>query len=379
MKLYLQQLSSTTLNNIKTQFILSNINVHFKKYFSDGYIYFTKSKFKEVIAILNTYIIDGVQSPILTNCTATVSFPYEDTTENNFTASCNVNLNGNTLSDYGFIYYYINQLTRFSNSPQSVKLSLFNIPNTFINNMISINDYILDFSSNNYFNIIFIQAYCQTQTSNIYSYSEMTSSFYGETCLSENTKITLSDGSTKNIADVSYDDELMVWKFDDAILTSAKPLWIKKVETTSKYNLLEFSDGSFLETINQHRIFNVEKGTFTYPMTDDTPINTTTFSLDELKYVKLISKKVIEKPVKFYNIITNYHINLFANNILTSCRYNNIYPISNMKFVKTMNMNKNKVINDIPQKYIDGLRLNEQQMDLNEHILYIKRLEHLKK
>jgi hypothetical protein len=55
---------------------------------------------------------------------------------------------------------------------------------------------------------------------------------------------------------------------------------------------------------------------------------------------KVLSCDIIEKEVEFYNIITDYHMNLFANGILTSCRYNNLYPIQNMKFVKDDRMNR---------------------------------------
>ena len=37
------------------------------------------------------------------------------------------------------------------------------------------------------------------------------------------------------------------------------------------------------------------------------------------------------KEVDYYNVITDYHINLFTDNILTSCRLSNIYDIKDMK------------------------------------------------
>lgn len=41
----------------------------------------------------------------------------------------------------------------------------------------------------------------------------------------------------------------------------------------------------------------------------------------------------VDEEVEYYNIITEKHMNLFAEGILTSCRYNNIYPFTDtMKF-----------------------------------------------
>ncbi len=52
-------------------------------------------------------------------------------------------------------------------------------------------------------------------------------------------------------------------------------------------------------------------------------------------------------------------MNLFANGILTSCVFSNIYPIENMKYVKDDNEKINIDNLKIDKKYIDGLRLNE--------------------
>ena len=175
-------------------------------------------------------------------------------------------------------------------------------------------------------------------------------------CYIEGTLITLSDGSYKNVEDITYNDELLVWNFDEGKFDSAKPLWLQKQKQALKYNHLVFSDGSELNTVNQHRIFNIEAGKFTYPMTDETPIGTHTLN-DKGEVVSLIYKDEIEKEVNYYNIITNYHMNCFAGKILTSCRLNNLYPIKDLKFVKE----ERPIIEyNVPQAYYDGLRLAEQ-------------------
>ena len=72
---------------------------------------------------------------------------------------------------------------------------------------------------------------------------------------------------------------------------------------------------------------------------------------------------------------------MFANNILTSCRYNNIYDIKDMKFVKD---DRNTVDfaeynNAIPYEYYVGMRLSEQTIPVNNSIKYIKNLLAVKK
>lgn len=193
-------------------------------------------------------------------------------------------------------------------------------------------------------------------------------------CLAEGTLITLADFSVKPIEMVTYDDTLLVWNFDNSRLSFAKPLWIKRREIAPEYNLLTFSNGTKLRTINQHRIFNKEAGEFTYPMTDATPMGTTTFMWNGTS-PSLVSKRIIEESVAHYNIITYGHMNLFANGILTSCRFSNVYPIVNMRYVKPAATVAIDKCLPLPQKYIEGMRLNEQSYTDAEIIAYVSRME----
>lgn len=192
-------------------------------------------------------------------------------------------------------------------------------------------------------------------------------------CLAKGTLITLSDRTTKPIEDITYLDDLLVWNFDEGVFSSAKPLWIKKTEHTSTSSLLEFSNGSHLETINNHRIFNTDVGSFTQSMTDETPIGTTTFT-DTNTSTTLVSNKILKETIEYYNIITTYHINMFANGILTSCKYSNIYPINNMKYNIDQQKRNNVVISNLPDKYKTGLRLSEQSIPIDDSITYINNL-----
>lgn len=158
-------------------------------------------------------------------------------------------------------------------------------------------------------------------------------------CLIEGTQITLADGSTKAIEDITYDDELLVWNFYDGKFDKAKPSWIKVEETAPRYNLVKFSNGSEVGFVGAggekgyHRIFNKEAGAFTYTGNlKETPNGTTTFAQDGT-FTTVISQEIVEKEVKFYNVITDKHYNLFANGILTSCRLSNKYRIEDMRYI----------------------------------------------
>lgn len=168
--------------------------------------------------------------------------------------------------------------------------------------------------------------------------SDTTLEIDNQPCMIEGTQITLADGTTKAIEDITYDDELLVWNFYEGKFDSAKPAWIKVAETTPRYNLVKFSNGAEVGfagpggDIGYHRVFNKEAKAFTHTGVVDTPNGTTTFAQDG-SYPTVVSQEVIEKPVKYYNVITENHYNLFANGILTSCKLSNEYMIENMRYV----------------------------------------------
>ena len=179
--------------------------------------------------------------------------------------------------------------------------------------------------------------------------SDTTLDIDNQPCIIEGTQITLADGTTKAIEDITYNDELLVWNFYEGKFDTAKPGWIMKEAITNNYNLVKFSNGAEVGfvgpggDIGYHRVFNKEAKAFIHTGVKDTPNGTTTFAQDGT-FPTVVSQEVVEKEVKFYNVITDKHYNLFANGILTSCRLSNKYHIENMKYVGE------KLINDEQEK-----------------------------
>jgi hypothetical protein len=211
----------------------------------------------------------------------------------------------------------------------------------------------LNSSGNDFTTQITIASGPDACTSNIFT------SAWNVICLVEGTMITLADGSRKAVEDVRYDDLIRVWNFDLGELSEALPVFVKQEETYNKHYRFTFSDGTVLRTVGHH-VFNKQAGEFTMLVRDTTPVGTITFN-EQGEEVTLIAKETIEETVKFYNVWTQYHLNLFADGILTSNRFNNIYPIRDMKFLKDNRaLRPLEEFADIDPKYISGLRLQEQ-------------------
>ena len=162
--------------------------------------------------------------------------------------------------------------------------------------------------------------------------------YFNISCLIAGTLITLADGSTKPVEDITYDDDLLVWDFFNGCFASAKPRWIKVKQTADVYNKLTFDNGTTLGLVGEggtqgyHRIFNKQACCFTHTGVPETPNGTITFAEDKSEPV-LVSQELIHDTVDYYNIITDKHFNLFANGILTSCKCSNMYRIEDMKYV----------------------------------------------
>lgn len=197
-------------------------------------------------------------------------------------------------------------------------------------------------------------------------------------CFIFGTKILLYDNTAKEVQNITYDDNLLVWDFDNGRYTSAKPLWIKKSETTTQYYHCTFEDNSTLDLVggrnHAHRIFCLDTNKFEYANDCVGKMIMTHNGV-----MRMTSCEIIQDNVEFYNIITNYHMNLFANNVLTSTGFNNLYEIKDMKFVKEdRELIPIESFEDCPEEYYYGMRLGEQINysieRINEKIKNIKEL-----
>ena len=189
-------------------------------------------------------------------------------------------------------------------------------------------------------------------------------------CLVEGTTVKLANGTYKDVSDITYDDELLVWNFDEGKYDVAKPLWIKRDQKTTCFIETIFDDGTILRTTGNpylgHRVFSLNKNRFEYVtkcLGDDV------VTTNGVK--RLVSNEVIrDRCVNLYNVITDKHFNLYADDVLTSCSLNNLYGFKDMKFVKSENDAQTN-LEGIPEEYIEGLRLREQPGDWT---VYVRRL-----
>ena len=176
-------------------------------------------------------------------------------------------------------------------------------------------------------------------------------------CFVAGTEITLADGSKKAIENITYNDDLRVWDFDQGCQSSAKPVWIKRAQTMPEYNHARFADGTELKTlqvVQGHRVFSADTNQFEF--VGLLPVGSTVVK-DGGATTTLTSIEHARGMVSYHNVITDGHMNLYANDVLTSTGFNNLYPVKDMKFEKEAR--EPRTYKGIAEYWISGLRLAE--------------------
>lgn len=188
-------------------------------------------------------------------------------------------------------------------------------------------------------------------------------------CFTEDTKILLANGDYVSIGDLKPADVVMVWDFDSGRLTESPLLWLSKAKKTNRYQRIITNTGRVFNQVNNHRMFSITKNRFERCRQI---LGQTVWTVDGEEEV--VKAEWVEKEVEYYNAISFYHMNLVTDGFLTSCGYNNLYPIKDMKYVKeSRSIRPIDLYGDIPQRWYDGLRLSEHYCDPKTVEPYVKR------
>lgn len=200
---------------------------------------------------------------------------------------------------------------------------------------------------------------------------------YTVSCILKGTDILVADGTTKKIENLTYDDELKVWDFDEGQLGTAKVCWLTRAGLTNDhYYQLTFDDGTVLKTTginSNHRIFSVDQSKFTNVC--DAKVGDKVYSINGV--LTITDLQYVEEECEYYNVITTGKINCFANGILTSDRYGNLYPIVDMKYVKdgrTIRPYSEYEAVGIDRYWYDNLRLGENTETVQKSKEYVMKL-----
>ena len=153
-------------------------------------------------------------------------------------------------------------------------------------------------------------------------------------CLAEGTHVRLADGGVKRVEDVGYGDKLLVW--DGAGFAAARPEWIMRTWRATHWFECRFRSGRTLCTTGAdgdpgHRVLDLTTGRYEY---ERDAIGHRVRTLSATGRVGeptvfaaaedvLESVTCVAEPCWAYNVITEGHFNMLAEDIVTSCRLSN--------------------------------------------------------
>lgn len=81
---------------------------------------------------------------------------------------------------------------------------------------------------------------------------------------------------------------------------------------------------------------------------------------------KIINIRFVNKQIEYRNAISFHHMNIITNGVLTSTGFNNLYPIENMKYVKSTRCTRTEDEFGLDRRWYQGLRLYEHYTKSSE-------------
>lgn len=138
----------------------------------------------------------------------------------------------------------------------------------------------------------------------------------GSGCLVKGTMITMADGSKKAIEDVHSGDEVLSYDFEHQTTVPAVVLFNTEHEATVYSRKQLFSDGSTLETVGEHYVYNVNGSACSDIQAWDTGDAAQKADGSVVNYCGYIS--CASEMTRNWNLITSNNT-YYANDILNTC------------------------------------------------------------
>jgi len=140
-----------------------------------------------------------------------------------------------------------------------------------------------------------------------------------ENCLSEGTKITMGDGSLKNIEDVQYGDKVLTFNHETGKYESQEVYVAYEGETTSNSFTLSFTNDIELNVVGVHDLFELESLKYVAISEDNAEefVGKHFYNSTSQRYEELLDVTINNDSVRYYSLYTNTNQNCIANSMLT--------------------------------------------------------------
>ncbi|MCI7402280.1 MAG: leucine-rich repeat protein, partial [Christensenella sp.] len=137
-------------------------------------------------------------------------------------------------------------------------------------------------------------------------------------CISEGTQITLADGTTKRVEELTGNETLLVWDMFNGCYSTAPILFIDSEELNT-YNVinLTFSDGTIVKVISDHGFFDATLNKYVY-ITEESYLDYIGHYFNKGNTnLQLISANIEEEYIRVYSPVTYGHLCYYVNGMLS--------------------------------------------------------------
>lgn len=170
------------------------------------------------------------------------------------------------------------------------------------------------------------------------------------TCLAKGTKITMSDGSLKNIEDINENDFVLTFNHEKGCFENSEVLYLYRCDEPKSPFIISFEDGTELSIIGEHDLF--EKESLKYVTLTDADaeefIGKHFYSVNKKAYIRLVSVTRCNEKVDYYEVYTKNSFNCIANGMLNVADDVD-YMLNIYEFNDDLTINTEKFNQDIKQ------------------------------
>lgn len=188
----------------------------------------------------------------------------------------------------------------------------------------------------------------------------VTATSSASSCIVAGTMLTLADGTQKRIEDITAQDQVLIFNHETGAYEAGFVLFTSHKEEAERLHRvinLQFSDGTVLRIVGEHAAFDLDLNRYVY-LAEDNVNAYIGHSFYTTQYVDgqfvggsvtLTGAFVTEEVVKVYCPVTAYHMNCFAEGLLTMPNMpNNIHGMINIfEFGENLKYDEEKMQADI--------------------------------
>ncbi|GEM_PF-3263507 len=167
-------------------------------------------------------------------------------------------------------------------------------------------------------------------------------------CLAKGTKITMADGSIKNIEDIKEKDLILTYNHKEGKYEGQKVYLAWKADETKKPFTLHFEGDVNISVIGDHNFFEKESLSYVAIFEDKAEefVGKHFYNAKLNNYVKLLSVTHEAEAVEYYEIYTEHNANCIAEDML-NCPYDSSEILNIFKFKEDLTIDHEQLDKDI--------------------------------